>query len=61
MHAGDLHRHVEEAFNRGDVEALVALHEPHAYMVREDASVATGTDAIREVWTGSSPSRDGYR
>jgi len=52
MHAGNLHRQVEEAFNRGDVDALVALYEPDASMVRDDGTVATGTDAIREIWTG---------
>ncbi len=52
MHAGDLHRLVEEAFNRGDVEALMTLYEPNACMVRDDGSVATDTDAIRETWSG---------
>ena|SRR5947209_16856975 len=52
MDATDLHRGVEEAFNRGDVDALVALYEPRAYMVRDDGSLAEGTDAIREVWNG---------
>src|SRR5689334_2968213 len=52
MDPGDLHHRVEEAFNRGDVEALVTLYEPNARMVRDDGSVATGTAAIREIWSG---------
>ncbi len=50
--ADELHRQVEDAFNRGDVDALVALYEPGACMVKDDGSVATGTDAIREIWSG---------
>jgi ketosteroid isomerase-like protein len=52
MHARDLHGRVEEAFNRGDVDALITLYEPNACMVRDDGSVATGIDAVREVWSG---------
>jgi len=52
MDPGDLHRHVEEAFNSGDVDALVALYEPDARMVRDNGSVGSGTDAIREIWSG---------
>jgi uncharacterized protein (TIGR02246 family) len=48
----DLHRRVEEAFNAGDVDGLVALYEPDARMVRDDGSTAAGHDAIREIWDG---------
>jgi hypothetical protein len=32
MRAGDLHGLVQDAFNRGDVDALVALYEDDAIM-----------------------------
>src|SRR4051794_35769490 len=50
--AVELHRRVEEAFNLGDVDALVALYEDDAQMVRDDGGVAIGLDAIRDIWTG---------
>jgi len=50
MEPQDLHRRVEEAFNRGDTDALVALYEPEAQMMRDDGTPAGGLDAIREVW-----------
>jgi uncharacterized protein (TIGR02246 family) len=50
--AVELHRRVEEAFNIGDVDALMALYDDDAQMVRDDGSVASGLDAIREIWTG---------
>jgi uncharacterized protein (TIGR02246 family) len=50
--ADELHRRVEEAFNAGDVEALVALYEPDACMVKDDGSVVSGTAAVREIWSG---------
>ena len=52
MEPQDLHRRVEDAFNAGDVEALVALYEDDARMVRDDGTTAEGTDAIRENWAG---------
>jgi uncharacterized protein (TIGR02246 family) len=52
MEPQDLHRRVEEAFNAGDVNGLVALYEPDARMVRDDGSAAVGRDAIREIWAG---------
>jgi ketosteroid isomerase-like protein len=52
MEPQDLHRRVEEAFNRGDVDALVALYERDARMLRDDGTAAVGLDAIREVWQG---------
>ena len=47
-----LHAAVEEAFNRGDVDALVALYDEDACMVNDDGSVARGLDAIRATWEG---------
>jgi ketosteroid isomerase-like protein len=52
MEPQDLHRAVEAAFNDGDVDALVALYEPDARMLRDDGTAAEGLDAIREIWAG---------
>jgi ketosteroid isomerase-like protein len=52
MQPADIHRHVEAAFNAGEVDALVALYEPDAVMVGEDGTVAEGLDAIRQTWAG---------
>jgi uncharacterized protein (TIGR02246 family) len=43
-----IHRLFEEAFNAGDLEALMALYEPDASLVPQPGAVAEGTDAIRE-------------
>jgi uncharacterized protein (TIGR02246 family) len=48
----DMHRAVDEAFNAADLDALVALYEPDARMVRIDGSVAEGSEAIRAEWAG---------
>jgi uncharacterized protein (TIGR02246 family) len=40
-----------EAFNRGDVDALVALYEPAATLVRRSGPPLYGRDAIREAFT----------
>ena len=45
-----LHDAVETAFNRGDADALAALYEPDAGLVRDDGSVAAGVDEIRAEW-----------
>lgn len=42
-----LHRAFQDAFNRHDLEAIVALYEPGAVLVGADGPVQ-GTDAIRE-------------
>jgi ketosteroid isomerase-like protein len=52
MQARDLHDRVQTGLNDGDVDALVALYEPGASMVRDDSSVAEGSEAIREVYAG---------
>jgi uncharacterized protein (TIGR02246 family) len=42
-----MHRLFEEAFNAGDLEALMALYEPDATLVPQPGAVAEGPDAIR--------------
>jgi uncharacterized protein (TIGR02246 family) len=42
-----MHRLFEEAFNAGDIEALMALYEPEATLVPQPGAVAEGPDAIR--------------
>jgi uncharacterized protein (TIGR02246 family) len=42
-----MHRLFEEAFNAGDLEALMALYEPDATLVPQPGAVAAGPDAIR--------------
>jgi ketosteroid isomerase-like protein len=48
---GDLHQLVQEAFNSKDVDALVALYEPNAWLFGPDGPVQ-GHDAIRDTWAG---------
>lgn len=43
-----MHRLFEQAFNEGDLEALMALYEPEAALVPQPGALAEGTDAIRE-------------
>ena len=43
-----MHRLFEQAFNAGDLEALMALYEPDAALVPQPGAVAEGTDAIRD-------------
>ena len=45
----EIHARFLDAFNRGDVEALVALYEPGAVLVTGGGSVA-GRVAIREAY-----------
>ena len=42
-----LHREFQDAFNRHDVESIVALYEPDAILAGADGP-AQGSDAIRE-------------
>src|SRR5688572_10373831 len=44
-----IHRLFQEAFNRGDVEALAALYEPDAVLVLGDKEVE-GRDSIRQIF-----------
>jgi uncharacterized protein (TIGR02246 family) len=43
-----MHRVFEQAFNAGDIEALMALYEPDATLVPQPGAVAEGTAAIRD-------------
>jgi uncharacterized protein (TIGR02246 family) len=52
MDAADIHRSVEDAFNAGDAEALVALYEEDAAMATPDGTFVRGHNAIREQWSG---------
>jgi uncharacterized protein (TIGR02246 family) len=52
MDAADIHRLVENAFNAGDADALVALYEEDATMATPDGTFVKGRDAIREQWSG---------
>ena len=45
----EVHALFIDAFNRGDVEALVALYEPNAILVTGGGTV-TGHEAIRETY-----------
>ena len=45
----ELHITFQEAFNRHDVQSIVALYEPNALLVRF-AGPAQGTDEIREAY-----------
>src|SRR3954453_12248153 len=46
-----MHRVFEEAFNAGDLDALMALYEPDAALVPQPGAVAEGTAAIRDALT----------
>ena len=52
MEVADLHRMVENAFNAGDVDALVGLYEEKATMATPEGTFVDGTTAIREQWSG---------
>ena len=47
-----LHRVFQEAFNRHDLESIVALYEPGAVLASVNGPVQ-GTDAIREQYRGA--------
>ena len=47
-----LHRVFQEAFNRHDLESIVALYEPGAVLAGVNGPVQ-GTDAIREQYRGA--------
>ena len=44
-----MHGLFEQAFNAGDIDALMALYEPDAALVPQPGAIAEGTDAIRPV------------
>src|SRR5215217_2243615 len=43
-----IHGLFEQAFNSGDLEALMALYEPDAALIPQPGTVAEGTAAIRD-------------
>jgi uncharacterized protein (TIGR02246 family) len=47
-----LHRAFQDAFNRHDLESIVALYEPGAVLVSSNGLVQ-GTDAIRDRYRGA--------
>ena len=49
MKPSDLHSQVQAAFNGANVEALVALYEPEAWLFGL-AGPVQGLDAIRDAW-----------
>lgn len=48
----DAVRAYQDAFNSGDLDALLALYEPEAIFVPQPGQVAAGTAAIREALSG---------
>jgi uncharacterized protein (TIGR02246 family) len=46
----DAHRLFVEAFNAGDVEALVALYEPQAVLCKGDGQPIAGLQAIHQAF-----------
>jgi ketosteroid isomerase-like protein len=52
MEAADIHGLIEDAFNAGEVENLVALYEEDAAMATPDGTFKHGRSAIREQWSG---------
>jgi uncharacterized protein (TIGR02246 family) len=43
-----MHSVFEQAFNAGDLEALMALYEPDAALIPQPGAIAEGTPAIRD-------------
>lgn len=43
-----MHALFEQAFNAGDIDALMALYEPDAALIPQPGALAEGTAAIRE-------------
>ena len=43
-----MHSLFEQAFNAGDIEALIALYEPDAALIPQPGVIVEGTAAIRE-------------
>ena len=48
----EIHKEFVEAFNAGDLEALVALYEPEAVFVVDGNRPVIGIEAIREAYRG---------
>jgi uncharacterized protein (TIGR02246 family) len=43
-----IHGLFEQAFNAGDIDALIALYEPDATLIPQPGAVAEGTAALRD-------------
>ena len=52
MDGEEIHHLVEDAFNAGDAEALVALYEDDAAMATSDGTFVRGRAAIPDQWSG---------
>ena len=50
--AADVQQEFLQAFNAGDIDALMALYEPEAAFVPEPGQLTTGVAGIREVLSG---------
>ncbi len=48
----DVQQEFLQAFNAGDIDALMTLYEPEAAFVPEPGQVTTGMDGIREALNG---------
>lgn len=44
----EMARHWQDAFNSGDVEAVLALYEPDAILIPQPGQVVTGREGIRQ-------------
>ena len=52
MKPEDMGQSFAEAFNSGNVDAVLALYESNAVVVPQPGQLASGTDAIREALKG---------
>ena len=48
----EIHKEFVEAFNAGDLEALVALYEPEAVLVLDGNRPVVGIEAVQEAYRG---------
>lgn len=48
----EVHRLFEQAFNAGDLDALMALYEPAASLIPTPGQLVSGTEAVRAALAG---------